>query len=441
MQNKTLLRIQYASRAAAFTLAATGALVITGCGAASLGKQAVPVSGATLQGHVFGGQQPVSGSVIQLYAANQLAYGQSSAPLIASTVTTDAGGSFSITGDYTCPYPSSQVYITATGGDTGSGTNANIALMAPLGACGNLSSSTIISINELTTVAGAYALSQFMTAPTQLSTSPTNITGLTNAFATVNKLVNTSIGQLPGNTLPAGATEPTNLLNTLANIIAACVNTDGIGGTSTNCATLFTNTTLSGGPAPTDTLTAALNIAKKPGSNVSTLFGLSSSTAPFQPSLTGAPNAYTVSIHYAPAGVFGSPSAAAIDATGNLWVTNSSTGNITVLDATTGNPTINSTGSLQGPSGIAFDAAGNAWVPNMFNSTLSVFTPAGVGSAVLNNTLNAPESVAIDSQGTVWITSIANKVTAVAVSGTTVLSATNYSTGGAAPTAIAINPH
>ena len=139
MQNKTLLRIQYASRAAAFTLADTGALVITGCGAASLGKQAVPVSGATLQGHVFGGQQPVSGSVIQLYAANQLAYGQSSAPLIASTVTTDAGGSFSITGDYTCPYPSSQVYITATGGDTGSGTNANIALMAPLGACGNRS--------------------------------------------------------------------------------------------------------------------------------------------------------------------------------------------------------------------------------------------------------------------------------------------------------------
>ena len=451
MQNTMLLRIfrnigmTRNTRLAALSVAAAGTLLMAGCGTSSLGTSAAagPVTGAAFQGHVFGGQQPVAGSTIQLYAASMIGYNLAAAALISSPVTTDANGNFSITGDYTCPYANTPVYITATGGNPGSGANANLVLMAPLGACGNLSASTFITINELTTVAGAYALSPFMSTPTQLSTSASNATGLSNAFATVNKLVNIAGGQLPGG-LPTGATEPIAELNTLADILASCVNSNGVGGTSTNCSTLFTNATPSGGAAPTDTLTAMLNIAKNPGSNVSALYLQMGSSAPFQPTLTSAPNDFTVSVRYAPAGIFSSPSASALDVSGNLWVTNAGNNTIALLGATTGAPTVLTSASLKTPSGIAFDAAGNAWVPNKGSSTLSVFTPAGTGSIALSANLSSPTSVAIDGQGLIWVTDSGSNigVTAVTVSGTTVTGSTEYTTGGInSPVAVAINPH
>jgi hypothetical protein len=435
MQNKTQLL-----RAAVASLAAVCALTITGCGVATPRSSAV--AGIAMQGRVFGGQQPISGSTIQLYAAGQTGYGQSATALIAANVTTDTNGNFSITGDYTCPYASTQVYLTSTGGNSGSGSNTNVALMAALGSCGNLSGSTNVTVNELTTVAAAYALAPFMTSPTQLSTTPTNVTGLVNAFATVNKLVNVSTGQLPGSTLPTGATEPSALLNTLADILASCINTNGVGGSSTNCATLFTNTTLSGGSTPSDTITAALNIAKNPGSNVTNLFPLMTPSAPFLPTLSAAPSAFTVSIRYAPTGTFSTPSASAVDASGNVWVTNSGNNTIAVVGATTGTPTIYSSGSLNAPSGIAFDATGNAWVPNKGNSTLSAFTPAGTGSVALTSNLSAPTAVAVDSQGLIWVANSGNgQITAATASGVSVTGSATYPTGGTNPAAVAINTH
>ena len=443
MQNQVSHNVSRLTRVFAGLTATAAALASIGCGIATIGSNGTPAAAAhvAMQGHVFGGQQPVSGSTIQLYAAGQTGYNLASTPLISAAVTTDANGNFSITGDYTCPYSTSQVYIMATGGNSGSGTNANLALMAPLGACGNLSSSTFIIINELTTVAGAYALSGFMTSPTQLSTTPTNLVGLTNAFATVNKLVNVSNGQLPGSTLPTGATEPLSLMNTLADIIASCVNTNGVGGSSTNCATLFTDATPSGGTAPTDTLTAALNIAKNPANNAAALFALAPSTAPFQPTLTTAPSAFTVSIRYAPTGTFSTPSASAIDSSGNVWVTNSGNNTVAVVNAITSAPTILSGGSLNAPSAIAFDARGNAWVPNKGNSSLSAFTSAGAGSVALTANLSSPSAVAIDGQGLIWVTnSSSNTVTSVSASGVSVTGSTVYATGGTTPVAVAINP-
>jgi hypothetical protein len=443
MQNKTLDGIVYGTRAFALTAAALSALAMTGCGVSSPNSAATgPLAGAGLKGQVHGGQQPIIGATIQLYAANQTGYGQNSTALIGSTVTTDVNGYFTITGDYTCPYASSQVYITATGGNSGSGSNANIVQMAPLGACGSLSSSTFVSINELTTVAGAYALAPFMSSPTQLSTTPTNVTGLTNAFATVNKLVNIGNGYMPGSTLPTGATEPSALLNTLADILASCVNTNGLGGSSNTCSMLFGNATPPGGSTPADTLTAVLDIAKNPSNNASMLFPLATPSAPYQPTLPAAPSAYTVSIRYAPTGTFSTPSASAVDASGNVWVTNSGNNTIAVLGATTGIPTIYSGGGLNAPSGIAFDASGNAWVPNQGNSTLSAFTASGTGSVALTSNLNAPTAVAIDGQGVIWLTnSGGNSTTAVTASGVNVTGSSNYSGGGSGPVAIAINPH
>lgn len=443
MQTTPRTKISRSTRFLTGAAATLATFAAAGCGTGAFQTDLPSAASVKMQGSVFGGQQPVSGATIQLYAASQTGYSVAATALISAAVTSDANGNFSITGGYTCPYASSQVYITATGGNSGSGTNGSIVMMAPLGACGNLSASSFITINELTTVAGAYALSGFMNSPTQMSVTPTNVTGLRNAFATVNKLVNVGTGQTSSTTLPAGATAPIAQLNTVADIIAACVNSNGVGGSSTSCANLFTYATPPSGTAPTDTLTAALNIAKYPGNNATQLFLLVPANPPFQPTLTTAPTAYTMSIRYAPAGGFSAPSAAAVDASGSVWVTNSGNNSVTILNGTTATPTVLTNGNLNSPSAIAFDASGNAWVPNKGNSTLSVFTPAGAGTTPLTTSgvLSAPTSVAIDGQGTVWVTNGgSNTVTAVTVSGVSVTGTTSYSTNGTTPVAVAINP-
>jgi hypothetical protein len=184
---------------------------------------------------VHGGQQGISGSTIQLYAAGATGYGSKATALLTKTVTSNGAGSFTITGDYSCPSASTQVYIVATGGNPGLAlgtSNPALTMMAALGPCGKLSSSTYVFVDEVTTVASVYALAPFMSTGggTKLGTTSTNAQGLANAFATVNNLVNIAQGTAPGPNLPTGATAPTAELNTLADLISLCVNTSGLVG-------------------------------------------------------------------------------------------------------------------------------------------------------------------------------------------------------------------
>ncbi len=439
MQNKTLSRkhrLGLGTASALSLLAAT--LATTGCGVHMADVTSTPIQtpGTAMGGKVFGGQQPISGATIQLYAASTNGYGAASYALLNTAVLSDTNGGFSITGDYTCPSASSLVYLTATGGNPGAGTNAAVAEMTALGACGNLSASTYVMVNEVTTVASVYALAPFMSGYASVGTSSTNVQGLTNAFATVNKLVNTATGSAAAATLPAGASGPVAMVNTLGNIIAACVNTTGT--SSAQCATLFSKATSSTGAQPTDTIGAALNIARNPGQNVSALFALNSGTAPFQPSSSTA-NDFTLSIKYKP--TVSTPSASAVAANGDLWVTNSGNSTISVLNAATSTATIYTGGGLSGPAGIAFDQAGNAWVTDKTSSKLSVFTAAGVGTQTTASNLSSPTGVAIDGAGLIWVTN-SNSVAAVNVTGTTVNSSTLYTAGGVTtPVAVVINPY
>ena len=316
--------------------------------------------------------------------------------------------------------------------------------MTALGPCGNLTSSTNISINELTTIASVYALSPFMKSFSAVGTTAGNLQGLTNAFATVNNLVNVTSGTLSGPTLPANAVLPDTKLNTIADIIAACVNSRG--GTANDgsvCGSLFLDTTPSGGSAPTETIAAALNIAKSPGSNVASLMALTLPSSPYQPTLASASD-FTVSIKYKTGG-FSTPSASAVDASGNLWVTNANNSSVSVLNPAgapvSGSPF--SGGGLSTPSAIAIDASGNAWIADSGSSKLSVFTSAGTGTQTAATGLASPSSVAIDEQGIVWVTNSGNStVTAVTTFGTIATSSIPYSAGGtSAPTAVAINPY
>lgn len=426
---------------------ATAGVALAGCGGSLVGPATpLPAQGASLQGSVHGGQQPISGAAVQLYAANATGgYGSNSVALLTSPVATNSAGNFTIAGLYSCPSAGSLVYLTATGGNPGLGSNnANLALMAALGPCGNLTTSTSININELTTIASVYALSPFMKSLSAVGTSAGNSQGLANAFATVDNLVSIGSGTLPGPTLPANAVLPSAELNTLADIIASCVNSGGgIANDGSICGYLFLGTTPGGGSVPTDTIGAALNIAKHPGSNVASLLGLMLPSSPYQPTVASVSD-FTVSIKYKTGG-FSTPSASAVDAGGNLWVANAGNNSVSLLNPA-GSPVSGSPftgGGLSTPSAIAIDASGNAWIADSGSSKLSVFTPAGSGVQTGAAGLASPSAVAIDGQGIVWVANSGNStVTAVTASGTTATSSNSYGAGGTnAPTAVAINPY
>ena len=271
------------------------ALLLAGCGThggLDFTNPAPTPASPALSGKVYGGQQPISGATVQLYSVATTAKGAATA-LISADVTTTASGTFSITGDYSCT-GNPLVYIVATGGNAGGGANSSISLMAALGACNNLTSSTFIIINEVTTVASVYALAPFMSGYKNVGAASTDATGIANAFQTVNSLVSTASGSAPGPGLPGNGTAPTTELFTLADILASCVNSTG-----SSCTGLFSAATPSGGSAPTDTIGAALNIAAHPGNNVGALFSLAAANPPFEPALSTAPNDWTLAVKYA----------------------------------------------------------------------------------------------------------------------------------------------
>src|ERR1700751_6347093 len=96
-------------------------LLLTGCGMGTIAApDPVPL---TVNGRVHGGQQPVAGAHIQLYVAGNAGNGSASSPLLNTTVSSGSDGTFSITGDYSCPSATAQVYLVATQGNPGVGSS------------------------------------------------------------------------------------------------------------------------------------------------------------------------------------------------------------------------------------------------------------------------------------------------------------------------------
>jgi hypothetical protein len=279
------------------TLAGLTLAAATGCGSAPHAT-VEPAAVLRLSGRVHGGQQPVGQATVTLYAANITTTAGSTLPTIGTPVTTATDGSFSLTGTFTCPSnTATPVYLVATGGNPGltAGTsNGALTLMAALGPCSALASTPFVNVNEITTAAAAFALGNFMTDATHVGAA--SINSITLAFSLANELVSTASGVSPGS-VPAGSFAPSEKINTLGNILASCVNSDGSGatGNSTLCGQLFTDTTYTG-TRPTNTLNAAINIAAYPASSPSTIFALGSSSTPFQPALASAPTSWTVPI-------------------------------------------------------------------------------------------------------------------------------------------------
>lgn len=312
---------------AALTLSA---LAITGCG---FTPSSVTSSGSIqLQGTVMGGQQPVSGATVRLYIAGSSGNASAATDILGTGTgspltyaTTDANGKFSITGDYTCPAATSsytpQAYLVATGGNPGLNGNINnssIAMVDALGPCAKLPGITTVSINEITTVAAAWALGGFASSPTNIGASSTNSAGLANAFLNANLIADPSAGTTPGSALPATNTIETGKVDALADIIATCVNSDG----TTPCQTLFNTIGLCSTTCTSDTFSAALYVVQHPwisATRVSNMFGLIGTTAAYPTSLSAAPHDWTLSMTITGGGLY-MPTDLALDSAGNVWV-------------------------------------------------------------------------------------------------------------------------
>lgn len=272
-------------------------LVLAGCSS----SKRVSVFAPGVTGNVHGGQQPVAGAAIQMYAVGTGGDGTAATPLLAAPVFTDGNGGFELTGRYSCS-GASLVYVTATGGDPGIGSpNAELVMMTALGACSALTSSTHIAVNELTTVAAVSALAPFMTSQSAIGSGASDAAALASAFALAAAYVDPTTGTTPGRDVPPGRVVPAVQLNTLGNIVASCINTaGGVAGDGTPCGRLFRATTPAQAAAPVNTLAALLNLARNPYLNTAQIFALASADAPFQPQASLLPADFSVKLGVQP---------------------------------------------------------------------------------------------------------------------------------------------
>jgi len=393
------------------------------------------------------GTQPIVGAAIQVYAAGTTGNGSASTALLTTALNTDATGAFTVPAGYACPASASQLYIVVRGGQVGtSSDNAAITLTSALGACNQIVAASKFVVNEVTTAATAWGLAQFLNTGGNVGTTATNAQGLANAFATVANLVDPTVGTSPGAAFSKTGVSPAAKINTLANVLNNCTTA------ASACNQLFSASTPSGGPAPANTLDAALNIVRSPGNSVAAIFAQQTNSGPFTPALTAAPSDWTLFINYSGGGV-NVPSGLGIDSTGSIWVT--SYAGVASKFSTTGNPVFANgiTGSgLLSTYSLAVDAQDNVWIPDQQSTSVngnlgSVTVLNSSGQPISGTTgyssggIYFPEAIAIDTNGTVWVVNNGNStLTLLSSTGQPLSGAKGYaSTQFGFPIAVAID--
>jgi len=320
--------------------------------------------------------------------------------------------------------------------------NPAVVNLAVLGVCGdngatNFSSLPFVYMNEVSTVAAAYALSGFFPPPGNASLAvagaaaanlsvPSNdalaLTGLQNAARTASQLYDiggsniacTGLNcdgetHIARTTTPVGSgTVPTALIDTLGNVLANCVDSANASvvtaNESTQCSTLFADTLSAGttGTRPIDTATAAIDMAHNPWANANSLVSLPTGNAPFQPILTSAANDLSIGITFTPAHV-GEPQGIAVDGSGRVWYTNASTGYLTTLTplgAVLYNNEPNSSTSL---GYVTIDPFGAAWFDDFTNQNIAKVSAAGAYVGAYDSNVDFWYGIASDGSGHIYI--------------------------------------
>lgn len=363
--------------------------------------------------------------------------------------------------------------VSTTTLSSGTATQANapsnpaIVNMAMLGICpssGNFSTGGTVTLsngtstsfsplayvymNEVSTVAMSYAMAGFAVDSLHIGSSSTNLMGLQNAALNAGVLYNIQGGGPVSSTLDgeghiANETNPNNsngsvpykTINTLANIVANCVDSanTSVGTTSTalqaespGCSGLFETATNNGIPYPTsgygtipiDTATAMINVAHYPAgintdpantvtnsANPSALYNLPTGNVPYLPQLATQPTDWTIALTYSN---ISTPTAIAIDGSGDAYVGSNTTGVITELSAQ---------GALQATSSAVPSLSGIAVSPTL-SGAYTVWATSNTSNAknvyefksslsLINSFASAytlyPTALAIDKSGNVYV--------------------------------------
>ncbi len=412
-----------ATLAAALTIGcATSTSSPTGATGGSLGATA-----GTFRGKVHGGNQPVVGATVTLWAAGAPttggAYGTGATSIKTATSASDGSFTFDTAGVSPCTI-GQYLYVTAVGGNTGAGTNTRSAMMAALpNPCsvtvGSTTGSLYVLVNEVTTVAAVSALQQFMsitpggTPAWQIGAPSSNRTGLANAFLMTSNLatiangtsnVGTLTNTVGGTSYTTTVTPDSAKIYTMANILAYCVNSTG-----SLCTSLFTDTTPSGSTAPTDTIQVAYYLATNAGGlTMPTYSGIYGSpyylcttyvtaSPPFPNGLTCTTSSYPTdwmigvklqAVNNTTSATVGTVAAGslAIDASGNVW---------TAYDASTG------TGSV-----VEMNVLGQVVMVPSSTATVSPiqgsFAAGWTGGTAYTLGATRTNALAIDTNGNIW---------------------------------------
>lgn len=405
------------------------------------------IPGIAFAGGVHGGQQPVTGSAVYLFAAGTTGYDSAAKSLLTpgdpgiltdtngqGYVLTGSGGNFTISSDYTCPSSTRNVYLVSVGGNPGLSTpntnNADLVLVAALGPCGNLTSSTYIAINEVSTIAAAYSLNGFASPNTSTTLSTggtsttttipsiaatiTNSTGITNAFGTVPQLIDPAAGTAYNSVSASNTIKivPQGVINSLADILAYCVNTDG---TTGECDTLFAYAAPDTSHTPTNTFAAAIDIAQNPGHNASSLFNLISGTPPFT-ALPSTPTQWSLPVFFGlTEGALLNTYAIAVDAEGNIWCTAAGTSgdkNGTLKELLANGNWFWNIDNLDFPQHVTIDPSGRIWITLAGTRTATdkggvlMFDPTNVLSDIYTTDIYSPLGIASDGSGSIWVTNL-----------------------------------
>jgi len=285
-----------------------------------------------------------------------------------------------------------------------------------------------VTINELTTVASVWTAVQFLDGTT-LSGKPLGLRIATGNVPNLVDLKSGGLGAVIQNPLNSSRTSSLAKLNTLGILLSACISS------AQQCERLFEVATPPGGSPPTETISAALNIARYPWHQAEQLFALLDEfypvpagkrwrDVPFIPYLNFAPSAWTLSLVYAGGGL-NSLGGIAIDGDGNLWaddnflVGSQSTifasfgGGLSKL-APDGSPLSPMTtgyrgGGIDGPGfGIAVSADDKVWATSLAGRNISVFdrkTGAPLspeGGYDFDGQLGQMQGIIVTPAGDVW---------------------------------------
>jgi sugar lactone lactonase YvrE len=130
------------------------------------------------------------------------------------------------------------------------------------------------------------------------------------------------------------------------------------------------------------------------------------------------------------------PNGAAVDSSGNLYVSDTGVNHVVKIDPT-GNQTLVSTFplTLSAPVGLAVDSAGNLYVSDNGNGRV-VKVPAGGGAATVIATVPTPNGLAVDATGNVFVAdSMDGSIVKITSGGVT----SNFEMGLADPLGVAVD--